>query len=208
MKPAVPKIPCNCKSKKSQASSARKSLMQISGIYYFRCWLGLAGSQTSQETLQGSVSLTGKGLLDPESRLEKVYTKEHLLSQCLCNSWQYEKTTEMFLFCPPKLEVSAFICCLQTISSLSTFGAKGPHKHSFWRKIEVFKVRLFCRTKYSNELRGSSNYTGVNTIKTTLLSRQGSTIYPSQLFHRIQRTTLHYIEDNGRGFSNLKVNLD
>lgn len=118
-----------------------------------------------------------------------------------------ERQCKYFCSVAPKLEVTAFTC-LQSISSLSIFGAKGPHKHSFWHKIEVFKIRHFCRAKYSNKLRGSSNYTGANTIKTTLLSRQGSTTYPSQLFHRSQRTILQYTEDNGRGFSNLKVTLD
>lgn len=46
----------------------------------------LVGSQSSSETLQGSVILTGNGLLDPESREEKVDTKEGLLAQRLCNS--------------------------------------------------------------------------------------------------------------------------
>lgn len=72
---------------------------------------------------------------------------------------------------------------LQIISSFSFFGSKIPHKHLFSHKIEVFKIRIFCSAKNSKKLRGSSNYAGVNTIKTTLLSRQESTIYLSQLFH-------------------------
>lgn len=157
--------------------------MQISEIYYFRCWLVLVGSQTSQKTLQGSVSLTGKELLDSEPRLENVHTKEQLLAQCLWNSGQYGKTTLMFLFCHSKIgsDCLHFFYRLYLLSHF--FGSKIPHKHLFWHKIEVFKIRIFCSAKNSKKLRGSSNYAGVNAIKTTLLSRQESTIYLSQLFH-------------------------
>ena len=34
---------------------------------------------------------------------EKVYTKEHLLAQYLCNSWEYGKTMQTFLFCHSKI---------------------------------------------------------------------------------------------------------
>lgn len=152
--------------------------------------------------------LTGKGRLYPEPKLEKVYTKEHLLAQCLCNSWEYGKTMQKFLVCHSKIRGD----CLHLLFTESIFPLHfwskrlTSHKHSFWHKTEIFKIRYFCMAKYSNKSRGSSNYTGANTIK-TLLSRQGSTTYPSQLFHRLQRSILHCTEDNGRGFSNLKANL-
>lgn len=130
--------------------------MQISEIYYFRCWLVLVGSQTSQKTLHSSVSLTGKELLDSEPRLGNVHTKEQLLAQCLWNSGQYGKITLMFLFCHSKTgsDCLHFFYTLYLLSQF--FGNKNSTNIHLDIKQKFSKSEFFA--KNSNKLRGSSNY--------------------------------------------------
>lgn len=137
--PAVPKIPRNCKNKNSKANSVMKLLMLISGIYYFRCWLALVACQSCQETHWK------RTLASRTKTIKGIHQRTFISPVSIQIMGIWKDNAKSFCFVTPKLEVTAFTCCLQNITSLFILGAKGSHKHSFWHKPEVFKNQIFLQ---------------------------------------------------------------